>query len=144
VRQLHLLPGAVGLLLAGTASGGAGPASVRPDPLAARKGSVTYQRYCTACHGPEGHGDGTVARELRTPPPDLTTIGRAHGGEGGFPYERVVRFIDGRASLRAHGTPDMPVWGEAFSRTQGTGAASPTAAARNLAHYLWSLQAPVP
>jgi hypothetical protein len=42
--------------------------------------------------------------------------------------------------LRGHGTPDMPAWGDAFKRTEGTDAPTPKQAIRNLTHYLWSLQ----
>jgi mono/diheme cytochrome c family protein len=37
-----------------------------PNPVPAsleslESGAVLFRRYCTACHGPEGHGDGPVA-----------------------------------------------------------------------------------
>ena len=37
-----------------------------PNPIPAslqslKNGEVLYQRYCVACHGPDGHGDGPVA-----------------------------------------------------------------------------------
>lgn len=37
-----------------------------PNPVAAslesvRSGEALFRRYCTTCHGPEGHGDGPVA-----------------------------------------------------------------------------------
>jgi hypothetical protein len=54
-----------------------------------------------------------VVAPTRTPKPaDLTTIAKKNSGT--FPFEATVRIIDGRATLRAHGDPDMPVWGEIF------------------------------
>jgi len=73
------------------------------------------------------------------PVPDLTTLARRN--KGSYPFDRVVSLIDGRKTVRGHGTSDMPAWGDAFKRTEGTEAPSPEAAVRNLAHYIWSLQA---
>ena len=61
---------------------------------------------------------------------------------GSFPEERVRRIIQSGEALRGHGTPDMPAWGDAFKRTEGTDARTPEEAIRNLTHYLWSLQRP--
>jgi hypothetical protein len=33
-----------------------------------------------------------------------------------FPFDRVYQVIDGREQIKAHGTRDMPVWGQAFRR----------------------------
>jgi hypothetical protein len=54
----------------------------------------------------------------------------------------VRRIIQSGEALRGHGTPDMPAWGDAFKRTEGTDARTPDEAIRNLTHYLWSLQRP--
>jgi len=79
-------------------------ASSAPGP-----GESLYMRYCASCHGIDGRGDGTVASVLRTPPPDLT---RLTYGEG-----EIIKQIDGRRTIRAHGTPAMPVWGEVFEES---------------------------
>jgi mono/diheme cytochrome c family protein len=71
-----------------------------------------YLRYCGACHGPEGKGDGVAGTFIRPKPADLTQIAKKHGGE--FPTLHVMEVIDGRNTPRAHGDPDMPVWGEIF------------------------------
>jgi mono/diheme cytochrome c family protein len=74
---------------------------------------AVYVRYCGACHGPNAKGDG-IAGTLMTPkPPDLTVLAKKNQGE--FPFMRVMRVIDGRDTVRAHGDPTMPVWGEVFS-----------------------------
>jgi hypothetical protein len=68
-----------------------------------------YDRLCSSCHGPAGHGDGPVAPLIAVGVPDLTRIAHRNGGE--FPAEDVRRTIDGRWDRRAHGARDMPVWG---------------------------------
>ncbi len=110
------------------------------DAAAAKKGQVTYARFCVSCHGPAGKGDGSLAGDLRHPVPDLTSLS-ARGG-GAYPYDRVVGIITGGESVRGHGTADMPAWGDAFRRTRGTDEKTPAAAVRNVTHYLWSIQAP--
>jgi mono/diheme cytochrome c family protein len=111
-----------------------------PDAAASAKGRVTYGRYCVSCHGPRAKGDGPLARDLRVAVPDLTTLAQRSGGK--YPYDRVVRVIQAGETLRGHGTPDMPAWGDAFKKTKGTGEATLDAAIRNLSHYLWTLQQP--
>jgi mono/diheme cytochrome c family protein len=132
---------AVGLAALGAAFGTAARAADEAaDPAAAKKGQVTYVRYCVACHGQTGKGDGSLAGDLRHPVPDLTTLSAR--SKGAYPYERVVRIINSGETLRGHGTADMPAWGDAFKRTRGTEERTPAAAVRNLAHYLWSIQQP--
>ena len=74
---------------------------------------ATYLRYCGACHGREGKGDGVASSLMKPGPTDLTQMAKQNGGE--FPYVRVMETIDGRMTVRAHGDPDMPVWGEIFA-----------------------------
>lgn len=74
-------------------------------------GRATYERYCASCHGREGHGDGNVAQYLTVTPTDLTRL-KAEAGE--YPAERVREYIDGRKAAAAHGSREMPVWGEVF------------------------------
>src|SRR4051794_7080608 len=83
---------------------------------AAMPGQELYKRFCASCHGVEGRGDGPVAASLRVEVPDLTRIAdRAHGAD---PHDRVVRIIDGRYIIGAHGTRIMPVWGEDLARLE--------------------------
>jgi mono/diheme cytochrome c family protein len=89
-------------------AGGSALADAIPDP-----GHVLYLRYCGACHGPDGRGDGIAAPLMTPPPPDLTRIAERKGGT--FPFAATMKYIDGTATVRAHGLADMPVWGERFS-----------------------------
>lgn len=75
-------------------------------------GRALYVRYCGACHGPNAKGDGIAGTFINPKPADLTQIAKKHGGT--FSFEETVRVIDGRTTVRAHGDPDMPVWGELF------------------------------
>ena len=81
-------------------------------------GRELYLRYCSACHGPEAKGDGVAGSLMRPQPADLTRLTSRHGDE--YPMEQVVRTIDGREALRAHGEPAMPVWGEVLSAEHGS------------------------
>ena len=73
---------------------------------------VAYVKYCGACHGAGGKGDGIASGFLRPKPTDLTQIAKKHGGD--FPFVLVMQSIDGTKSIGAHGNGDMPVWGEVF------------------------------
>ena len=101
------------------------------------KGRTSYLRYCVSCHGKEVKGDGSLAKDLRVPVPDLTTLAARSGGT--YPYDRVVLIISKGNEVRGHGTNDMPAWGPAFNRTDGIEAAVDEAI-RNLAHYVGSVQ----
>jgi mono/diheme cytochrome c family protein len=125
----------VGML---AASGTAPAQTVAPDREAAAKGRTIYQRYCASCHGSSARGDGVLATALKVPPTDLTQLAARNGGS--FPLTAVTRVIDGRQTTRAHGAPDMPVWGEIFKATKGTDAPSVESAIGRLAHYLWTIQ----
>jgi mono/diheme cytochrome c family protein len=83
---------------------------------AAMSGKELYERFCAACHGVSGRGDGPVSSSLSVETPDLTLLARRHGGK--FPQEQVERIIDGRSVLGAHGSRTMPIWGEDLSRLE--------------------------
>lgn len=57
---------------------------------------------------------------LTVQPPNLTTL--TSQNEGVFPYLDVFHTIDGRTTIRAHGTSEMPIWGDYFSRQIGEAA----------------------
>jgi mono/diheme cytochrome c family protein len=76
-------------------------------------GRAVYLRYCGACHGPGGRGDGIAGTFMRPKPTDLTQLAKDNKGE--FPFVRVMEDVDGRNTVRGHGDPQMPVWGETFA-----------------------------
>jgi mono/diheme cytochrome c family protein len=69
-----------------------------------------FVRYCASCHGTDGLGDGPVAKSLVTPPANLRKLGDKYGMP--LPAHRIAEIIDGRDTARAHGSHEMPVWGE--------------------------------
>ena len=69
-----------------------------------------FVRYCASCHGTDGLGDGPVAKSLATPPANLRMLGDKYGMP--LPAHRIADLIDGRDTARAHGSHEMPVWGE--------------------------------
>jgi mono/diheme cytochrome c family protein len=85
--------------------------------LADYSGEEIFMKYCAACHGESGRGDGPVSHGLATMVPDLTAISRRYGG---FPAQLVRDTIDGRGDrIDAHGARTMPVWGYEFWVEEG-------------------------
>jgi mono/diheme cytochrome c family protein len=76
-------------------------------------GKAEFQSSCASCHGTEGKGKGPVSEQLKVPPADLTVLAKKNNGV--FPVSRLYETIDGRQPLLAHGTRDMPIWGERFN-----------------------------
>ncbi len=74
----------------------------------AAAGAQVFRDHCATCHGLEARGDGPMTSILQIQPPDLTLLSASNGDV--FPLERVVRQIDGRDEVLAHGGP-MPVFG---------------------------------
>ena len=75
-------------------------------------GLTEYELACMPCHGVKGKGNGPYSKKLKTPPADLTQIAKSHKGK--FPFEEVVKIIDGREMFQAHKDRVMPVWGERY------------------------------
>lgn len=80
-------------------------------------GADSFRVACAVCHGSAGQGDGEFAGVLTVRPPDLTKLSASN--DGVFPYLKVFQTVDGRASIRAHGSPVMPIWGDTFTRELG-------------------------
>lgn len=75
-------------------------------------GKVSYVTYCSSCHGVDGKGSGPLASELRSKPANLTAL--TQSASGVFPKSKVRAVIDGREIFAAHGSREMPLWGEMF------------------------------
>jgi len=84
----------------------AGPALAQEaDPA---NGFALFRANCATCHGLGARGDGPMTSILTITPPDLTQVSAANGGV--FPLADVVRRIDGRDMILAHGGA-MPIFG---------------------------------
>jgi nucleotide-binding universal stress UspA family protein len=91
---------------------------VQLAPCAAMsEGQRFFVRYCSACYGVHGRGDGPAAPALQPPPADLTRIAQRH--EGRLPVAEMTASIDGRTVIPTHGSREMPVWGARFGRWPG-------------------------
>jgi mono/diheme cytochrome c family protein len=80
----------------------------------ADQGRELYLQYCSSCHGKDGRGNGAVSSYLKIKIPDLTVLRK--NNKGIYPMARVMTAIDGSRTVRAHGEPTMPVWGEVFEK----------------------------
>jgi mono/diheme cytochrome c family protein len=104
------------------------------------EGHGYFLRYCASCHGVDGTGNGPVARTLSTPPANLRLLADKFGMP--LPTARLAQVIDGRDAIRAHGTHDMPVWGEQLyaSGAGNKGEAGIGAVLAKIVAYLNSIQ----
>src|SRR6201993_5576172 len=73
-------------------------------------GKAEFQSSCATCHGTDGKGKGPVSEQLKVPPPDLTILAKKNNGV--FPTNAVYETIYGLKTIPAHGTREMPIWGE--------------------------------
>ena len=99
----------------------------------------TFKSYCAACHGKDAKGAGPATVDLKSTPPDLTTLAKRHDGK--FPAEYVSNVLRNGVKAPAHGSSDMPVWGPLFAAVDGHDEALVNMRISNLVHYLESLQA---
>lgn len=101
-------------------------------------GSAMYQSYCSSCHGMDGTGNGPASHSLKKPAPDLTMLAKHNGGK--FPGMHVQSVLGwSRGSQAAHGSQDMPVWGNLF-RSGRDDESIVQLRIRNLTSYVESLQ----
>ena len=96
------------ILLLGVALAMARPALAAGNDVA--DGHRYFLRYCASCHGTDGLGDGPASKSLTTPPTNLRKLGDKYGVP--LPAHKIAELIDGRDTTRAHGSREMPVWGE--------------------------------
>jgi mono/diheme cytochrome c family protein len=75
-------------------------------------GQYEFMNSCAVCHGEKATGFGAFGGMMTGQVPDLTTLQRRNGGV--FPFERVYETIDGTNVLKAHGTREMPIWGQRY------------------------------
>jgi mono/diheme cytochrome c family protein len=132
-----LLVGVSGAIPAAQGEAGAQKKNLKKAPIASSEsesGAQLYKNYCAACHGVKGKGDGQVARYLKGPPADLSTLAQRNNGR--YPADRVTATLrNGTDSV--HGTSDMPIWGPVF---QSRGKDVAQTRIRKLTEFVESLQ----
>ena len=97
------------LMIAGLTAGFADAAHAEDVDI----GKSEFQSSCASCHGTDGKGKGPVSEQLKVPPSDLTML--AKNNNGVFPTNAVYETINGSKAVPAHGTREMPIWGERFN-----------------------------
>jgi mono/diheme cytochrome c family protein len=97
------------MMMAGVAAGVTGAAQAEDVDI----GKSEFQASCASCHGADGKGKGPVSGQLKVPPSDLTVLARNNNGV--FPTNAVYETIYGSKTVPAHGTREMPIWGERFN-----------------------------
>jgi mono/diheme cytochrome c family protein len=130
-----------GLLLVVFAASGQGmpPANkVQTEMPDVASGKQTYREYCASCHGEDGKGMGPAASALKTPPSDLTTLEKRHGGK--FPADYVSEIVRFGKPIQAHGSSDMPVWGPIFNARDKFNEVAVRRRIKDLCAYLATLQ----
>jgi len=108
-------------------------------PISAVSGRQMYNTYCAVCHGIDGKGGGPATEALKVPPPDLTMLAKKNGGT--YPSDHVRSAIENDLHLAAHGSKEMPVWGDLFWRMSQGHSSEVQLRVSNLNKYIESLQA---
>ena len=101
-------------------------------------GKEMYINHCAACHGAEAKGNGPAATALKTAPTDLTTLAQKNGGK--FPANHIYSSIVGDLNVPAHGTAEMPMWGNVYRAMSKGHEPEVQQRVSNLTGYIESLQ----
>jgi|SRR5579883_88204 mono/diheme cytochrome c family protein len=103
-------------------------------------GKELYRHLCAACHGKAAKGDGPAAPTFKTPPADLTLLAKDNGGK--YPADHVAAILRFGSPAPAHGSSEMPVWGNVLgtSPIHGTDGVKIQQRILALSQYLESLQ----
>ena len=112
--------------------------------MLAQLGAPLFARHCAACHG------GGGARRRPCGGGAAEAAGRPHRDRGAprrgqFPTSEIALFIDGRFEIPAHGSREMPVWGQRFGADvpdPGLGESIARGNIASLVEYLKSIQQP--
>ena len=103
-------------------------------------GKQMYKDYCAACHGMDGTGNGPAVQFLKIPPPNLTTMAVRHNEKSIIlNVDAVLRF---KNQSKAHGTLEMPLWGQLFKSLENQNGHPQLVELRihNLSVYVQSMQ----
>lgn len=112
---------------------------VRSDPAS---GKQMYIDCCAPCHGVAGEGNGPAAPALKVQPTNLSLLAKNNGRH--YPATRVTDVLRFGTPTPAHGSKDMPVWGNLFhslSASHGTERAESALRIQKISDYVASLQA---
>ena len=118
MRNVRLAILALGIGIAVAASAQTSTKTGSKANLAA--GRELFRQNCSVCHGVDGKGPGpgstydpeSIEPQKRVKPANLTVLSEQSAGK--FPADRVKDAIYFKGSIPAHGTPEMPAWGNVF------------------------------
>ena len=127
------------MVAAGQESSAPSLKKVAPPYMSPTAGKEMYIVYCGACHGAQGKGDGPAAAALKAPPTDLTQLMKNNNGK--FPQTHF-REVIAHGSVAAHGSADMPVWGQIF-RVLDSDPSLSALRVENLMNYVEVLNFPI-
>ena len=88
--------------------------TIKTVPLSATSpasGKEMFVTYCAVCHGADGRGAGPAAAALKTQPANLTQLTAKNNGK--YPDLHVAQTLSAKG-VAAHGSQEMPVWGDLF------------------------------
>lgn len=122
-----------GVLAAGVVCAQTSTMVVPVKKTPANNGTQMYANYCAPCHGMDGKGNGPVASEMKQRPTDLSVISKNNGGV--FPDGKVAAMLKFGTPIPAHGTAQMPIWGQLFGNS-----IERDLRVRNLVSYIRDLQ----
>jgi mono/diheme cytochrome c family protein len=111
------------------------------QPTSPVSGEQMFATYCASCHGVKGTGNGPAAPAMKVQPADLTALSQKNGGT--FPVYHIQTVLQFGVENSAHGSGDMPVWGDAFRMLHGPGSDSTMQIHQriiNLTRYLQQIQ----
>ena len=88
-------------------------------PTSPASGQQMYANYCASCHGSDGAGNGPAAAAMKTQPTNLTMLSKKNGGT--FPADHIRTILAFGVENPAHGSVEMPVWGDLLLTLHGSG-----------------------
>ncbi|HEY4380888.1 MAG TPA: cytochrome c [Acidobacteriaceae bacterium] len=148
MQQRILIAVLAGLISATTSLAGAQQPTTTPkikavpiQPTSPASGEQMYKTYCAVCHGDKATGAGPAAPAMRIPPTDLTQLSQKNGGV--FPADHVTTVLKFGVNNAAHGSSQMPVWGDLLGTLHSTGPETGTVVHQriaNLTNYLKQIQ----
>jgi mono/diheme cytochrome c family protein len=103
-------------------------------------GEQMYTTYCAVCHGAKAIGNGPASPAMKIPPADLTTLSQKNGGV--FPGNHISTVLMFGIQNPAHGTSQMPIWGDLMGTLHGSSDNATVVHMRivNLTNYLKQIQ----
>lgn len=110
----------------------------KKNPAIAPSGRDIYMNRCSACHGEDGKGNGPAVGALKIAPADLTLLAQRNAGT--FPVERVKNIVGQWVEISAHGSREMPIWGDLFLPKTASQEQAANERFNLLATYLKSIQ----